>query len=766
MIETVIAQTQAQVNSWPRPQSPTMMSGERVYAVSDGELSPAQKEQEKIQIARERFKVASDAEAARRREFLEDIRFSQGIQWAADIEQRRRQQGRPCLTINRIEEFLAHVVNTFRQARPDIKVQPIGDGADEEQAEVRQGLIRHIENVSNSDAAYDMAFWNMCCAGLGWLRIVNDWSDPKSFDQDLFIRWIPNIFSVYSDPFTVQPDWSDMKWAFVVEDLTPKEFRMRFPKKKIVSNSDFQSTGDHAAYWIPGGKIRIAEYFHVEEEDGILLDIGDGDTILLSDMPKADQASFGAEMIYAAGGEMKYPVYLPSTTVVYNHRECITPTVYWSLMSGVEMLDERKWKGSFIPLIPVIGKQTYYDGNLNINGMVRYAREPQRMYNYMYSCFVETVALAPKAPFIAEVDQVPDGIREEWENANTQPTALLRYKSKLIEGTQEIAPPPQRQQAEPPIQAFVAGLQMADQNLKSTFRIYDASLGQRGPQESGLAINARKIESDTGVYNWGDNFIQAYNYLGRQLNEQLEFYYNNPGRIMRLIGEDNTTRSVTMNQPFQDQGDMKHFDLRKGKFSVVISTGPTYQTRRQEAQNAMMEILKANPALFNVIGDIAVKEMDFPGKDAIASRLQKAMPPGIRDAEPGQTQLPPEVQGQMQQMQAMIQQLTAALHEASDKMNLERMKQEYETYRTQLQQEVSLANNQLKVGSDEAKFMNDKIFAELERVRQRLDSQLGVATGTDPNAAPGQNPQLSSTGQPPQPSSAPVTDPGIGSVGQ
>lgn len=707
--------TPQQTNTWPTKTSPVTLSGERVNV----EYAADSPNKILLQIALERFNQANNFENNRRAEMEQDQRFAAGVQWDQTIQNQRRSQGRPCLTINRIAEFLAHAVNNMRQSRPAIKIDPVGDGADEDSARIRQGIIRHIENNSRADIPYDVGFENMCKMGLGWLRIVDDWAAPDSFEKELYIRWVPNPFLVFSDPDCSQPDWSDMRWAFVIEDLTRSEFKARFPKADMVSLESYIGRGaNRDKQWFPGGKIRVAEYFHVEWDDRTIVEFDDnpGDVKDFDDVvpPAGKQYLREEDDLYQIDdedegydqGELKH---------VGRVRDTKLPVVHWDMISGVEILKRRIWKGKYIPLIPVIGNQTDLEGEKIIVGMVRYAREPQRMYNYMYTSFVETVALAPKAPFIAEIDQIPDGLVEEWSKANQNPTSLLRYKAKVVEGG-GLLPPPQRQQAEPPIAAFVQGLQICDQNLKATFRIYDASLGQKGPQESGLAINARKIESDTGIYNWGDNFIRSLRMVGIQLNDLLPYYYNTPGKVIRILQDDLTTQEVTINKDFTVAGITKFYDLSQGRYQVVVSTGPTAQTKRQEAATNMTELVKVYPALMQVAGDLIVREMDFIGKDAIAARLRQALPPALQPPEENDP-ISPQAKQALDQQNQLIQSLTAALHEATDKKELQLLKESFETLRTQMIQERQLASDSLKVGSQEAQFLSQKIFDELNNIR-------------------------------------------------
>lgn len=682
----------------------------------------ATRENEFLLDARERFRDAANAESNRRTEMLDDLRFRCGFQWRQKDIATREGQGRPCLTINRVPGFLSHVVNNMRQARPEIKVDPIADGADEEIAEIRQGIIRHIELNSRAEIAYDTAFENLCTMGLGYCRVIDKWSDIRSFDKDLIVEWLPNTFAVYEDPAAAKPDWSDGKFKFIVEDISLYEFRRRFGREKTpASLSEFKTIGDSAPYWLLGDKIRIAEYFHIEEEDDVLFELADGATAFESELTE-EQMSM---VVLNQDGTVDKQYVSPRKR----------PTVYWTLMYGLGILKQRKWPGQYIPVIPFLGNQTELDGERILVGMVRYAKESQRMFNYMYSSFVEACALAPKAPFVAEYTQIEE-FQEIWKMANSSPVAYLPYRAKTADG--QLVPPPRREQAEPPIQAFVEGLKLADENMKSVFRIFDASLGQRGPQESGLAINSRKIESDLSTYDWIDNFTRGLRFLGLVLNDLLQYFYNTPGRIVQILQEDLRQKPTVMNKLHKDgEGIERIYDLSKGRFAVTISTGPSTQTKRQEASKAMMDLAKIFPQQMVGAVPMMIRSMDFPGKDGVAAQVEKSLPPELREQDPNQQQDSPEkLKASLGQAMQQIELLSKALTEATDTHNKEHMKEMFETFRTQMVQETALAIAQLKTGSQEAMMLNQQIFAELERVRALVEPQTVGAPEKSSSPAP------------------------------
>ncbi len=639
-----------------------------------------------IELARKRFKAAAEAEQHIREEALKDFEFRIGEQWPEGIKKQREDDGRPALTINRIPQFLRQVTNEQRLSRPAIQVNAVDSGADIETAEIYQGMTRHIEVASDAEAAYDTAFECATTGSFGWVRIITEYCNDETFDQDIRVERVLNPFSVYVDPAAVRPDRSDMNWAFIVEDFSKEEYEALYPDSQAAGLSDWSSIGDAAPDWHSGGNIRVAEYFSIERSRRELLLLENGQIVF------ADQFE-----------QVKVPAR------VIRRRSVESKRVMWAKINGIEVLERREWAGKWIPLVPVLGDEVSVNGKRHLFGMVRFARDPQRMYNYWVSSATETIALAPRAPFIGVEGQF-EGHEAKWRQANVRSFAYLEYKPTSVGG--QPAPPPQRNFAEPPIQAIMASIGQADNDLKATMGIYDASLGQRGPESSGRAILARQRESDTANANYGDNLARAIKHVGRILIDLIPHIYD-AARVVRILRPDGTSDMVPVNQPFVDKGVERIYDLGAGKYDVSISTGPSYQTQRQEAAASMIEMAAADPRLMQVAPDLVYAAMDWPGGQDIAARYKKTLPPELRDAgENGTQELPPEAQAQMAAMGQQIQQLTAALEEsmraletkqieAENRLQVAREQSESRERIAEMQRETQLMINAAKIESQE-----------------------------------------------------------------
>ena len=614
---------------------------------------PLKSDSDVLSTARDRLSMAISAYSESREDELDDLRFYAGSpdnqwQWPADVlATRGAVQGqtinaRPCLTINKLPQHVHQITNDQRQNRPSVKVIPVDDNADVEVAEIFNGMVRHIEYISDADVAYDTACENQVAYGEGYIRVLTEYCDDDTFDQDIKIARVRNSFSVYMDPLIQDPCGSDAKWCFITEDLSKDEYARLFPNASPLSTLETLGVGDqNLSQWLNTDTIRIAEYFYCDYERK-KLNLYPGNVTAFEGTPEDKQ-------LKAVYGTPK------------KSRNAEIKKIKWCKINGYEILEEQEWAGSCIPVVRVIGNEYEVEGRIYISGLVRNAKDAQRMYNYWTSQEAEMLALAPKAPFIGYGGQF-EGYESQWKTANTQNWPYLEVNPDVTDGQGAILPLPQR--AQPPMAS--SGLMQAklgaSEDIKSATGQYNASLGQQSNERSGRAILARQREGDVGTYHYQDNLARAVRYVGRQLVDLIPKIYDTQ-RIARIIGLDGETKMVkidpTQAEPvrkIQNQEGIvidKVYNPSVGKYDVVVATGPGYATKRQEALEAMAQLLQGNPQLWTVAGDLFVKNMDWPGAQEMAKRFAKTIDPKLMgDAEDN-----PELQAANQQMQAMAAEL-------------------------------------------------------------------------------------------------------------
>ena len=607
-----------------------------------------------LKECRERLQMCIDAEKDNRTEAIDDLRFGAGQQWPEEMRRMREVEARPCLTINKLPAFLHQVTNDQRQNRPSIKVHPVDDGADEETAEVIQGLIRHIEYNSNADVAYDTAVNSAAAIGFGFFRLVTEYVSEDSFDKEIKFKRIRNPFTVYIDPTSTEPDGSDMRFCFITEELSEEDFERDYPKAQKGSDTSLMAgTNDVTHTWLSKGKVRVAEYMRIEEKPATLYRLPDG------------TAKWGDELPIGLSSEG-----LPK-------RESKKREVWWYKVTGTDVLERTKIDCNWIPVFPVYGDEFDIDGKIVRSGLIRHAKDSQKMYNFWMTSATEEVSLRPKTPYIGAEGQF-DGYEDEWSQANTRSFSYLTYVPKTVDG--QPVPAPQRQpMADVPVGTLQMAMHASD-NIKATTGIFDASLGAKSNETSGRAIMARQREGDVGNFHYSDNLVRTIRHAGRCILWMMRFVYDTP-RLVRIMGMDDQMSNAQINQPLdqpevdEKTGAIKTVlnDVTVACYDVVVAAGPSYTTLRQESAAAMVEMAQGNPALWQVIGDLMVKSMDWPGAEEIAERLKKTIPPQLLENEEGdEAPIPPQAQAQIQQLHGAVQQLSQALETAhSEHMQLE-----------------------------------------------------------------------------------------------
>jgi hypothetical protein len=565
----------------------------------------------------------------------DDLRFARlGEQWPDKLKKKREQELKPCEEFNKMPAFIRQVVNDARQNKPSIKVHPQDSNADPRVAEILNGLIRNIETTSDADVAYDTAIEHAVGQGFGFWRINTAYTCDDAFDQDIVVERIANPLTVYGDPASQSADSSDWNCAFVVSTLTKEEFEAEYPDaEKVDWESDFQDCPG----WIDGDSVVIAEYWTREKVKGAIVGLNDGSVL------KLEEYQDRAEEFAALGIE---PVGEPRETETYK--------VTQHIMSGAEILKTVDWAGKYIPIVAVYGDEVIdEDGKRHFRSLIRDAKGAQRMYNYMRNTAISILALQPRVPYIGE--QGAFDADPNWSIANSEELPYLEY----TQGKQM----PVRQ---PPPQGSHAVLQEAlnaNDDMKAIIGIYDASLGARSNETSGVAINARQREGDVSTFHFIDNLTRAIRHCGRILLDLIPKVYSTE-RMVRVLGEDMSPASVQTvqlaptGQPVQPQTNEAGqvigavYDITAGKYDLTVSAGPAFTTRREEVRLMMMEAAQSGgEVVASVLTPYIAKMMDIPDADKIGEELRAKLSP-----QPQQG-LPPELQKQIQQGQQQLQQL-------------------------------------------------------------------------------------------------------------
>jgi hypothetical protein len=556
-----------------------------------------------------RFDDHWQADRVNRDDAIDDLRFCAGDQWPDAIRQERQAQGRPVITVNRMNQFVKRVSGTLRQSHPAIDPFPVDDKTDPILADIYAGLIRQIEYVSGASSIYSWAAECAIRCGIGHWQIKTRYQE-ESFNQEIYLCRITDPLSVTWDSGAVELDRSDAFECFVSELITKDEYYRRWPDQKktgSVHNSFPNAPNtDSQLYWQTDDRIRIASRWFKQKKLKTLGMTAEGQVYDITKLDRVSIQSLGITRERKVDG--------------------------WEIMhqpvSGDDFLDDaKKWAGQHIPIIPVIGEEVPVEGKVIRHGIIRWAKDPQRLYNYWRSAAAEMIALAPKAPWLVPHGMI-SGLEGYWNRANTANLPYLPYKPNIEFPTLA----PKRQDMPQPPAAMWQEAQISQDDMKAAVGIYDAALGNKSNETSGVAIEARQEEADTGSFVYLDNFSNSsMRRNGVVLMDLIGATYDGEQQI-RIIGKDEKEGFVPINKSVATiDGPAIINDMSAGKFDVRIKTGPSYANAKAEAKAAFSMILQADPKLMQVVGDLWAESQDFPPdvQAKLVERMRKMIPPQI-----------------------------------------------------------------------------------------------------------------------------------------
>ena len=686
--------------------------------------------------------------------------------WPTEVKDQRKPQliggvaipQRPMLSIPSLDHPIQLVLNAEKGAHLGVTIHALSDEANDDTAEIIQGLYRRIEVESRAGLARSWAFERAVKAGRGYYRVMTE-PDPDSddpFDQRIMIKRILQQGSVVLDPFAQEPDFSDGQWAFLVNDMPWSTYKRRYPNSQMASFSEdeLSAIGMSTQSWVSGDEgegraVRVAEYYRMEYETVSRVLLDDGTDAPDGQVPEGRTVRTGANA---------------------RTRTDKTPVLYWSTINAIEELEPKQaMDGRYIPIIPVIGRELIpFEQERRWVGMIEPNKDAVRLLNYSASSAVEMASLETKAPYTM-VEGQEEGHEEEWQLANVRNFPYLRYRNVSLNGTP--APPPQRTQVDTSrLGPSMLLLQQAREFIHEGTGAYESALGQQATNaKSGRAVLALQNQHMAGSSHFLDNLAEiSMTYEAKVVLDLIPHIYDRPGRVARILDREDRSKTVMLNQPFRvnpqtqrpvavpsappamppmgpmgqpgmppppgmppmgmppmarPQGKVLNYELNKGRYGVSVSIGKSYKSRNEEGADEMGNLFQANPALFPILGDIYLKFRDFPGHLEAAERVKKMLPPPLQAQAEGPD--PQQLQQQLQQASQMVEQLGKALDEKTKLLESDGQKLQQQAQLELQKQDMMLQQEREKLQAQTIQAQSDQ-QAKIEIERMRNETQLAI----------------------------------------
>lgn len=679
-----------------------------------------------LEQARKRFKRCVEWESPARALYRADVKFANADsdnnwQWPETLYGTRDLDDRPCLTINKTRQHNKIIKNDALQNKPSIKIRPTGGGATFEAATAYAALIKRIEYDSNATSAYDRAFTTAVEGGIGYVRVTSEYADTESFDQEARIRPVNDPLTVYLEPKTKENDGSDANYAFVFEDMDRDEFEEKNPslKERIGAHPAVGSSGADAD-WLSRDSIRVAEYFRRRPVK---------DRLYAYTMPETQQVTLKRESEIEPELRTEFLAWFKSikdTDPNCNVRDLVDYHVEWFKIAGDVIYERGEWHGCTIPIRRMVGEETIIEGQLDRKGHTRNLKDAQRMLNYNASGSVEYGALQTKTPYVAPA-AATEG-HEGWKDANVKNYSVILYNHIDDEG--QPIPPPIRQEPPRSSELYVQGMDVAERQMMMASGQYQSKIGERNDAISGVAIGKWQRQGDNATYHFVDNQSAMIRGVGAILLEIIPKLYDTQ-RVVKIMAENGDESELLIHpeceQAYQEAAQKQNqvaqaiFNPSIGKYAVISDVGPDFATQRQEAWNALVEIIKGAPEWRSVIGDILLRAADFPMADEAATRIKRTIPAHVLGEGPT-----PEVSGlqeQLKNLQGLVVQLSEKLVEQKNKARAGEQKHDVDVYNAESQRLTAETNAIVDLKS-----IND--VGDLEAlIKQTISEMMGISLG-------------------------------------
>lgn len=610
-------------------------------------------------------------------------------QWEPNVARAIDSARRPRYTFDFTSSAIELVMVDIEDMDFGVNVRPNGGGADKDTAELYEGMVRSIENMSDASGIYRNSCRRVIRRGFDAWLVRNKYTDDFCFDQDLCVEAIPNAINrVWTSCDGVKPDNSDSSWTFILESLSPEEYKERYPDGGMQSIDD--CTDNEFNEYNSRDVITIAHKFYLKHKKAKVALMSNGQVFEMDDkfMQVVD------EMMQQGIAVVKW-------------KEAKLPKFYHRIMDGAGWLtDERETVFSSNPVVTVYGNFEIvgHSSSRRYSGMVEKLMDFNRVLNYAKSREIEEGALAPKDFFWMTKKQA-SGNMEKLSKLNVSNDPI-----QFFTPDDEFPSPPVRSggaQINPHLTQLSADMQMG---ISTQSNVNNAMNGQYAGR---MSEDALRMQIDRGVGStrkWVNAVANGIRRTGELLVQAIPIVYDTK-RIFTITNIDGTMEDVTLNDEIfdvQTNSVVKLNDLAKGKYAVFCDVGPAFANRLEASRDAMIALAGVNPMYAQMGADLMAKSVDAPMMDVLSKRMRQSML---------QQGLIPFAEMTDEEKQAAMQQ---AQNQQPDANTLLAMAEMEKAKADQMDAATKQADSQVKAFDAETKRM--KVMVEAQQAGAKIDN--------------------------------------------
>jgi hypothetical protein len=571
------------------------------------------------------FDAAYKSQQEVRLKCLQDRRFVyvEGAQWEDGL--RYQFDNKPRFEVNKLHMACVRIFNEYRNNRISVDFRPKDDAADDDTAELLNGLYRGDEQRSGGQEAYDNAFEEGVAGGMGAWRLRNSYTDEFDEDDDTQQIVFEPIYdadsSVFFDLGAKKYDKSDATRCWVIISMGREEYADKYGEP-----------GDDATTAEDGSPTTFRKVQKMTEFDWYTPDV-----VYVAEYYRIDEVKKKVHVFRLLGND-KSETKVDDADLTDEHRADLEAQGYQEVrVRTVKRKRVRKWihdgarvledcgviAGPNIPVIPFYGKRAYIDNQERIMGHIRLGKDAQRLFNMELSLLAVTAAQSPRQKPIFTPEQIK-GHETTWANDNIDDNPYLLVNPITDQNGQEMPAGPIGMTQPPQLpQALSAIIELTSSAIQEVTG--EQSAGEQVVSNvSAKAVELVQNKIDMMAFVYMDNFSKSMKRCGEIWHGMAVELLDEKDRRLTSVGKDGSRSIVRLHQPKMVDGvGQIANDPAKGKYEVTTDVGPNFTSRRDATVRALIGMLEfvKDPQVASIITSLALSNMDGEGLDDLREYL-------------------------------------------------------------------------------------------------------------------------------------------------
>lgn len=497
-----------------------------------------------------------------------------------------------------------------RQITSDLRANPVQvdfaplDDSREDGAEILDGLYLTDDRRNSTLESYANASDEAVDCGVGGWELITEYETNAIGDRNQVIRRKP-IYEANNNSFPDSNakalDKSDaMNWS-ILEPYTEDGYKQLYEELTGTPRGDIE--------WGKGRSVLPASFAFPEQsyvfpwvsaENRLFYVVRFYYKELIDDVAITFVDPFGSQVVFRQSDMKKMleeidlsveDALIEQGYAIAEEKKIKRYKVTRYIASGEDILDVAEIPGPNIPVVHCYGERAFVEGEEIWEGVVRLAKDPQRLRNFMLSYLADIVSRSPRKKPILTPEQVAgfEFMYEENGADNNYPYYLMQAKS--ADGEQL----PQQ-----PI-GYMEGSDLPNgmSELVGETREAVADVANPGlpnefadPDLSGYAIEQLQARFDQQSMVYQENMKFAKRWDAVIYAGMAAVVYDAPRRVT-LTGADGERRQVnimdTVTNP--QTGELETVnDITNIEFDVFAEIGPSYTSKKERTEEKLSEL--------------------------------------------------------------------------------------------------------------------------------------------------------------------------------